>query len=446
MDQRREADRLESLRSYQVLDTEPEAEYDELTALAAFVCATPIALVSLVDVDRQWFKSKIGLDMVETPREVSFCTHVVASGSPLVVGDARRDARFRDNELMTGDAPIRSYAGMPLLGRDGLPIGTLCVLDRRSRRFSPAQLRALATLAEQVVNLLELRRLDSRTGRSPVELHREALEPKRLRLALDNGELKPWFQPIVDLETGSPVGLEALLRWEHPSRGTIPPAQFLSAIEHSGLILPVGRHVLHEAIRMLAECRADALCPPLHTVAVNMSLTQLAQPGIAGIARDELEAHSVPAEELTLELTETVALHDNLTASRELQALRDTGVQLSIDDYGTGYSSLMRILDLPITELKLDRELTRRLPHDRRAMSVARSTIEMAQDLDLRIIAEGVETTEQRDALIALGCRTAQGFLFSRPLPPSEVRQFLAAWKPGGATRIVDTHETNAPP
>jgi EAL domain-containing protein (putative c-di-GMP-specific phosphodiesterase class I) len=189
---------------------------------------------------------------------------------------------------------------------------------------------------------------------------------------------------------------------------------------------------------MFAECRASARCPGMRTVAVNLSLAQLAQAGIARTVCTELDAHGVPAQMLTLELTETVALHDDLTAARELQALRDAGVQLSIDDYGTGYSSLMRILDLPITELKLDRELTRRLPYDRRAMSVARSTIGMAQDLELQVVAEGVETADQRNALVALGCEAAQGYLFSRPLPRDDLIAALACWK--STPYCADTH------
>jgi EAL domain-containing protein (putative c-di-GMP-specific phosphodiesterase class I) len=424
-----EDDRLESLRSYGVLDTEPEPAYDELTALAAFVCSTPMALVSLVDADRQWFKSRLGLEVTETPRDVSFCTHAVASGNALVVGDATRDARFMNSQMVAGEHGLRAYAGVPLVGRDGLPLGTLCVLDRRTRRFSSAQLSALATVAKQVVNLLELRRLDNRAGRSSAEMSAETLEPTRLRLALERRELVPWFQPVVDLETGLPKALEALVRWEHPQLGMLAPAQFLAAIEHSGLILPVGRYVLREALRMFAECRADRDCPALTNIAVNVSFQQLAQAGIAKTVCRELAAHHIPAEMLTLELTESIALHDDLVAGREMQALQDAGVKLSIDDYGTGYSSLMRVLELPITELKLDRTLTQRLPHDRRAMSVARSTIDMATDLELAVIAEGVETQEQRETLLQLGCRAGQGFLFSRPLQPDAVRPALIAWE-----------------
>ena len=150
--------RIAALRRYQVLDTDPESNFDELTALAAHICQTPIALVSLVDTDRQWFKSRLGLDVCSTDREVAFCTYAVASGSLFVVPDAAADPRFSNNPLVTGPPFIRSYAGAPLVTAEGHVLGTLCVLDTVPRELSAKTLSLLSSLARQAMNLLEHRR------------------------------------------------------------------------------------------------------------------------------------------------------------------------------------------------------------------------------------------------------------------------------------------------
>jgi two-component system, sensor histidine kinase len=153
-----EADRLAALRAYQILDTGPEAGFDDLTALAAEVAATPIALVSLIDTDRQWFKARQGLEVCETGRDIAFCSHAILDDAPMIVPDTHADARFHDNPLVTGEPHIRAYAGIPLCVPEGYRLGTLCVIDPRPREFSPQQIASLQRLARQVVAQLELRR------------------------------------------------------------------------------------------------------------------------------------------------------------------------------------------------------------------------------------------------------------------------------------------------
>jgi GAF domain-containing protein len=167
-----EEDRLAALAEYCVLDTAAEAEYDDLTRLAAHVCGTPIALVSLVDRDRQWFKSRVGLAAAETPREQSFCAHAVAQKATLVVSDATADPRFAANPLVTGNPSIRFYAGSPLTTPSGHALGSVCVIDRRPRALEPAQLTALEALSRQVVRLLELRRLTAQLAAALAEAAR----------------------------------------------------------------------------------------------------------------------------------------------------------------------------------------------------------------------------------------------------------------------------------
>jgi two-component system NtrC family sensor kinase len=153
-----EASRLAALHRYGVLDTLPEQGYDDITALASFICGTPVSLVSLVDSDRQWFKSVIGLGVVETPRDQSFCAHTIPTGNSLVIEDAQLDPRFAANPLVTGKPGIRFYAGAPIVAPGGHVLGTVCVIDTQPRTLTPAQLHALEALARQVMSLLELRR------------------------------------------------------------------------------------------------------------------------------------------------------------------------------------------------------------------------------------------------------------------------------------------------
>ena len=153
-----ETERLESLRKYQILDTEPEVAFDDLALLASHICETPMAAITLVDADRQWFKARVGVPVSETPRAISFCTHAIEQRGIFVVPDASKDERLRDNPQVTGDPHIRFYAGAPLIAREGHALGTLCVVDRRPRHLTPEQAEALGALQRQVEAQLELRR------------------------------------------------------------------------------------------------------------------------------------------------------------------------------------------------------------------------------------------------------------------------------------------------
>jgi GAF domain-containing protein len=157
-----ETERLAALREYHILDTGAEQAYDDVTALAAFVCEAPIAMISLVDESRQWFKSRVGVSRRETPRDVAFCAHAILQSEPLIVRDALKDARFSDSALVTRSPHIRFYAGFPLASPEGFTLGTLCAIDRKPRKISPKQKTAMQALARQVMALLELRRISTR--------------------------------------------------------------------------------------------------------------------------------------------------------------------------------------------------------------------------------------------------------------------------------------------
>ena len=421
-----EEDRLDALHSYGILGTPPEPQFDRLAALAAHVCGTPAAAITLIDADRQWFKATSGpAPRGETPRDWAFCSDVVAGGAMLVVPDARRSRRYRDNPLVTGEAGIRAYAGAPLIGRDGLPLGALCVIDTEARDFDEQSLNLLSVLADQVVVLLEERRRDWEAGLLNEAVLCEAREVTRLRRALDVGELVAHYQPLVDIVSATPFGLEALLRWQHPTLGLLSPAAFLPLIENTALIVPVGRAVLDQALCQAATLNSLGL-GLAGGMAVNVAGGQLARPGLARDVFAALDRHSVAPHELALEITETTALADEQLAVAELRVLADAGVNVVLDDFGVGWSNYSRLLSLPVTAIKIDRSIAAAVVTDDRASKLVSGIMSSAMELGVEVVAEGVETEPVRRRLTALGIRWAQGWLFGAAEPASRVVEQLA--------------------
>ena len=419
-----EKDRLDSLSSYQVLDTEPDPAVDALTRLAARVFRVPLAGVSLIDADRQWFKSMIGGPAPNVSREQSFCADVVESGRLLVVTDAAAHPRYAYFPQAQAKPGVRGYAGAPLVGREGLTLGALCVMDHRPRRFTAEQLELLISLASQVMTVLEERRRDQAAGMLEEWVPADARNPIRLRHALEAGELIPHFQPIVDVISGRTHGLEALLRWEHPELGTLPPAAFLPSIEGSALVVPVGRTMLDSALREIANLRGVGITLP-GGVAVNVASGQLARPGLADDVFAALDHHGLPASQLSLEITETTAFPDPALALTELTALADGGISLVLDDFGVGWSNVSRLLDLPVSSLKLDRSLVSAMNEDPRSAFVVASAVATALELGLDVVAEGIEDEETRRHIASTGCRWAQGWLFSPAVPAATLPRML---------------------
>ncbi len=247
-----------------------------------------------------------------------------------------------------------------------------------------------------------------------------------LRRAIERGQLRVYYQPEVELRSGRMVGVEALVRWQHPERGLISPAEFVALAEDTGLIVPIGRWVLEEACRQgqrwLAYRRRGE--PPL-LISVNLSARQFAQPDLAEQVQQALQGSGLPAAHLRLEITESAVMADAEPAVRTLQALKELGVGLAIDDFGTGYSSLSYLRRFPVDTLKIDRSFVSALGKDKHAIVIVSAVVALAHTLGLNVTAEGIETAEQLARLRAVGCDRAQGFYFSPPVPADAIEGVL---------------------
>jgi diguanylate cyclase (GGDEF)-like protein len=232
------------------------------------------------------------------------------------------------------------------------------------------------------------------------------------------GQLRVHYQPVVHAADGTPVGYEALVRWEHPGRGLVPPAEFIPLAEETGAVTEIGRWVLRAAV---AQCAAWSVASarPLR-MSVNLSPRQMLDEDVPALVAEVLADSGLPARQLTLEVTEGVFVHDVDRVVGQLHRLRALGVRIAIDDFGTGFSSLSYLRRLPADVLKIDRSFVADLPGSRSSAGLVASIIELARTLHLDVVAEGVETDAQRRCLVDLGCGLAQGYLFARPGPAED--------------------------
>jgi diguanylate cyclase (GGDEF)-like protein/PAS domain S-box-containing protein len=242
-----------------------------------------------------------------------------------------------------------------------------------------------------------------------------------LRDAIQNDGLRPYYQPLVDLSTGCITGLEALVRWPHPERGMISPAEFIPVAEETGLINALGGLMLHRA------CMDAAGWPGDIRVAVNLSPLQFRTGNLLALVNDALRQSGLPAHRLELEITETLVLEKSSQVLATLHALRALGVRISMDDFGTGYSSLSYLRNFPFDKIKIDQSFVRDLGSNRDAQAIVRSIISLGTGLGVTITAEGVETEAELSCLRAEGCQEGQGFLFSRARPNAEIVNLLKA-------------------
>jgi|TARA_R100000501_G_scaffold10060_2_gene19889 EAL domain-containing protein (putative c-di-GMP-specific phosphodiesterase class I) len=561
--------RLDALRQLNLLDTPPSESFDRITRMASQIFGLPIAAVSLTDQDRQWFKSRVGVEHSSIPRDKAPCAAVAESSAPLLIPDLLADECYAES-ILAGQG-VRFYAGAPLITRDGFGLGALCVLGVEPRDASSAEMSALNDLAQIVMSQIELQhafgRVDPLSGlpnrtqfledledlgrdqpgerrlavlvdlasseqlnhgthvmgsayiddivktaarsvrstlgaartayhvaatqfaflappgtdeRSYARLLGDALEDARratggqfivttvigvapfttgetppadilrtahsaahdarrsqthimfysskndrqhrrrfnlladFRAALSRpGELRLVFQPRIELSTGRCSGAEALLRWQHPELGNVPPGEFVPIIEQTSLARPATAWVLDTALGHLIEMRGRGVD---FRLSVNVSASNLEQTDFAQHVQLLLLKHRLRPDMLELEITESAVMENAGEALSQLNALAEAGIQLAIDDFGTGYSSLAYLQRLPAHVVKIDQSFVRTLVESEREQSLVRSMITLSHDLDYRVVGEGVETEATGLLLAEMGCDEAQGYFYARPM------------------------------
>lgn len=259
-----------------------------------------------------------------------------------------------------------------------------------------------------------------------------------LRRAIERQEFQLFYQPIVSLKTSSITGFEALVRWEHPTRGWVSPADFIPVAEETGLIVPLGQWVLAQACHQMNAWQVQfPMSPPL-TISVNLSVKQFAQPDLTEQVAQILQETKLDPESLRLEITESVLINNAESVTVVLLQLKGLGVSLSLDDFGTGYSSLSYLHRFPIDNLKIDRSFVSRMGFGDKNSKIVQAIILLAQALDIDVIAEGIETVEQQAQLTALQCNYGQGYLFSKPLASAQAGALISCCVAGGPRTTFD--------
>jgi diguanylate cyclase len=282
-----------------------------------------------------------------------------------------------------------------------------------------------------------------RAGRNCFQFYAPAMNAfTRDRLVLENelrravraSEFQLLYQPQASTADGCVESVEALIRWNHPQRGVLPPAAFIPLAEESGLIIPIGEWVLREACQQASSwCRTGR---PLR-VAINLSAQQLRHKDLHESVFAALSASGLDPKFLELELTETVVMQEAESSVRTLRRLSDRGVSIAVDDFGTGYSSLSYLRRLPLRRLKIDRSFVRDIITSRENAEIVRAIVSLAASLDLRVIAEGVETREQLEALARLGCEHFQGYYCSTPVAAAQLPTRIGEWEQGRRAGLV---------
>jgi EAL domain-containing protein (putative c-di-GMP-specific phosphodiesterase class I) len=246
-----------------------------------------------------------------------------------------------------------------------------------------------------------------------------------LRDAVDREEFQNFYQPIVCLESGRITGFEALLRWQHPTRGLLQPSEFIPVAEETGMIRELGWWNLRQACRQIGLWNASRNGNALLTMSVNLSVKQFLQPNLISAIRELLFETAIPPDILKLEITESTVMADPSAAVEMLSQIKSLGIQLSIDDFGTGYSSLSYLHRFPLDTLKIDGSFTKTIGKGAESTQIVRTILPMANSLRLNVIAEGVETAEQLAILRQLHCEYAQGYYFSKPVSADEAGALL---------------------
>lgn len=396
----RERERLDCVQQWERLAAAPDLT--SVCGLAAALCGVAAGFVSLVTRDAVKLVATSGTSRVTLPRSGSLCGHVIETEAALTVDDVPGDPRFRD--MLTAMPQLGAYAGVPLVGRDGLPLGVLAVTHPDVHRFSRSDLRALHVLGQGLVAQIEL---GLSLGTAPV-----AADISRLRQALIAGELVTTTARVHHLETGELEGLEAGVVWRHPVRGLLGSEEFLADIEAASLVVPFERQVLRAALGQVRSVeRAEEPSRPL-SLTVRMAERHLAAPGTARNVLSELEAYAFTPERLLLSLVSADEL--SAPARKALDALCDAGVRVVVR--GLDLGSAVHEGAVPLHRISLDGSTVRHLTTTRGRASAA-SVGRFAEETGAAVVAAGITSPEQREELHRLGIALGHGPLFAAPQP-----------------------------
>jgi EAL domain-containing protein (putative c-di-GMP-specific phosphodiesterase class I) len=430
----RESARLAALESLAILDTPPEPGYDAITRLAADYFEAETAIISFADETRLWIKSHFGKVLRELPRDNTIFDLVLAADAPLIIPDIREHPDFQGQKYYLHSRGVRFLAAAPIrTARDSI-VGMLAIYCKQTRgHLLDNELRTLVNLATMVSSQLELHKLRIEAKRRPGRHSRPHqdlpantwVRNSDLRRAIDRREFVLHYQPVVELKSLRIVGLEALIRWQHPERGLLSPSDFIPAAEDCGLILPIGDWGLAEACSQIQTWTRENSENRSLRVCVNLSARQFSREGLADHVESLLMQSGMSSRQLGLEMTESSLIPNMSTAVEVLESLRALGISISMDDFGTGYSSLSYLHSFPIDVLKIDRSFVGRMSEGDQPLQIVRTIIELARVLEMDVVAEGIETGEQYRLLREMGCRYGQGYLFSRPLPAEDVSALL---------------------
>ncbi len=577
-----ESERLETLHSLGLLDTAKSEDFDQITRLTAFCLKTPIALISLVDRDRQQFLSEVGLGLRETTRESAICAHAIEHEGIFEVANLAEDARFRDNPLVSHTPFLRFYAGTPLRTGSGHAIGALCVLGPVPRTLTLEERHQLEALGRLVMDRISLRQslgrkdavsglpnrhqlmsdleslsaiahgenkvfvllevmglsqaheiaqaagvgvIDSlihnaahrtlsllpkgvtlyhvgvtrfgfslepdgaleivqqliRAVREPImaegvlmqlraraglvayalgvlpagdllrqamtamnvalkkdmvwaqyDAHEDAKLQRRYRLVQDienaiaNEEFHLVFQPRIDVVSKKTCSVEALIRWRHPSLGSISPAEFIPIVEKTALMQSLTFWVIKTSLNYLSEWRKQRLDI---TVSINLSARDFDNGTLVAQIERECAAHAIDASCLEFEVTEGEWLRGAEWICDQLRHIRQLGASVAIDDFGTGYSNFAYMNQIPATTLKIDQSLITTIEQNERHRIMVAAILKLARQLGYRTVAEGVETHKTYCLISNWGCDELQGYLFSRPLDPALIPGFVSGFQ-----------------
>lgn len=390
----------------------PDTSLSKTVQLVAEHFSTPVVQVNVLTAADQVTIAVIGGALGAKPRVDSLCTQVVSEGQVIFLSDIAA--------VPPQLAHIKAYLGVPLTGREGLVIGALCVLDTAPRDFGAEDVHYLQRVAEVVEDQLELMR---RLGTVPYGPTGKAAE---LTSAVHEGQIVPYYQPIVDLATGEIRAVEALARWQHPTRGLLIPDAFIPLAEDSDIIIDLDLSVLRQAAIQLGRWR---IRHPKLRLSVNLSARHFDHADCTSRLLESVEVVGTDAATVTLELTETARLAADPGDQDYLRSLRMLGFQVVLDDFGSGFASMEQILRLPIDGIKLNRTLTSAMG-TRSGDVVVRHLIGLAGDLRLTTVVEGVEHSRQADQARRDGGTFGQGHLWSPAVPAAEMTTYLGRHRP----------------